>query len=217
MQEKGASDRRFLQREAFASWSRFEKDFVHRLKGHFIASWRCVRLLKSRLLAMNSLATLSTNMGSRYAPGTPLRMLTIEPTAKHTATVVFFHGFGDTGAKNAARERIVPMPPLDSYLFYHLPILESKSIAHFPIEGMGWEFLADAIAPHMPHVKWILPHAHMRKISMFDGQLAHAWYDLPKKREGEEGQRRSEETLKESIAQGALQQRTKRTKRLREN
>lgn len=51
----------------------------------------------------------------------PLRTVVVNPTAEHSATVIFLHGLGDS--------------------------------------GIGWLFLADTIAPMLPHVKWILPDA----------------------------------------------------------
>lgn len=51
----------------------------------------------------------------------PLRTVVVNPTAKHTATVIFLHGLGDS--------------------------------------GVGWLFLTEAIAPMLPHVKWVLPDA----------------------------------------------------------
>ncbi|KAI9023974.1 Alpha/Beta hydrolase protein, partial [Hyaloraphidium curvatum] len=102
-------------------------------------------------------------MASKYAPGSPLRMLTVEPSAPHTATVVFLHGFGDT--------------------------------------GMGWEFLADALAPHLPHVKWVLPHAPIRPISAFGGQMSHAWYDFAGPKATEEAKKRAEEGMRSMAGQ----------------
>lgn len=101
---------------------------------------------------------------AKYSPGQPLRMMTIDPTGPHTATVVFLHGFGDT--------------------------------------GMGWEFMVDAIAPHMPHVKWILPHAPIRPITAFQGQLSHAWYDIVGGKASQKVKEKSEEGMKDMMKQG---------------
>ncbi|KAI9322457.1 Phospholipase/carboxylesterase/thioesterase [Dichotomocladium elegans] len=45
--------------------------------------------------------------------------------------------------------------------------------------GVGWLFLAEAIAPMLPHVKWILPNAPMLALSANDNMPVPAWFDVP--------------------------------------
>jgi len=64
----------------------------------------------------------------------------IEATSKHSATVIFLHGLGDSGA--------------------------------------GWRPVASVMAKQLPHVKWVLPNAPTRPISLFRGMPAPAWFDI---------------------------------------
>ncbi|EIN11066.1 Phospholipase/carboxylesterase [Punctularia strigosozonata HHB-11173 SS5] len=70
----------------------------------------------------------------------PLRSLIVSPAAKHTATVIFVHGLGDT--------------------------------------GHGWEPVAKMLAPKLPHVKWVLPHAPTISITANMGMLMPGWFDI---------------------------------------
>lgn len=77
----------------------------------------------------------------------PLTFLTVTPTAKHTATVIFAHGLGDSGQGWSVsrllrgRMRAHPLRPL------RLPV-------------------ARMLAPALPHVKWILPNAPSQRITL---------------------------------------------------
>ncbi|KAI8994690.1 Phospholipase/carboxylesterase/thioesterase [Pilobolus umbonatus] len=64
----------------------------------------------------------------------------IAAKAKQTATVLWFHGLGDTGA--------------------------------------GWSFLADELSTLFPYIKWILPNAPVRPITLNGGYPMPAWFDL---------------------------------------
>ena len=64
------------------------------------------------------------------------------PTSqRHSATVIYMHGLGDTAD--------------------------------------GWsDSLADAIAPSLPHAKFILPTARSRPVTINGGLPMPAWYDI---------------------------------------
>jgi len=72
----------------------------------------------------------------------PLKYLTVAATTKHTATVIFAHGLGDS--------------------------------------GHGWKPVAEAFAadPSLQHIKWVLPHAPNRAVSVNFGMVMPAWSDL---------------------------------------
>ncbi|KDQ13022.1 hypothetical protein BOTBODRAFT_33906 [Botryobasidium botryosum FD-172 SS1] len=69
-----------------------------------------------------------------------LKFLTVAPRARHTATVVFIHGLGDTGA--------------------------------------GWSQVAEMLGSQLPHIKFILPTAPIRPITVNRGMTMNAWYDV---------------------------------------
>jgi lysophospholipase-2 len=64
--------------------------------------------------------------------------IVIEPTEKHTATVVFLHGLGDS--------------------------------------GRGWADIVPAFG--LKHIKWILPTAESRPISINGGFPMNGWFDV---------------------------------------
>ncbi|KAI8393972.1 Phospholipase/carboxylesterase/thioesterase [Radiomyces spectabilis] len=69
-----------------------------------------------------------------------LTSVVIGAKAKHTATVVWLHGLGDSGA--------------------------------------GWSFLAEELSPLFPFVKWILPNAPTKRITLNGGYPMPAWFDI---------------------------------------
>ncbi|CAO3596253.1 unnamed protein product [Absidia cylindrospora] len=69
-----------------------------------------------------------------------LTSVVVGAKAKHTATVVFLHGLGDS--------------------------------------GNGWSFLADELSGILPHIKWILPNAPSRPITLNAGYQMPGWFDL---------------------------------------
>ncbi|KAG5350807.1 Acyl-protein thioesterase 1 [Termitomyces sp. T112] len=71
-----------------------------------------------------------------------LKFLTINPVQRHTATVIFVHGLGDT--------------------------------------GVGWKPVADRfkIDPKLLHVKWVLPHSPIRKVTANMGIEMPSWFDI---------------------------------------
>lgn len=69
-----------------------------------------------------------------------LTSVVVAAKTKHTATVVWLHGLGDTGS--------------------------------------GWSFLANELSALFPYVKWVLPNAPMKPISMNGGFAMPAWFDL---------------------------------------
>ncbi|KAI6039824.1 lysophospholipase I [Pisolithus marmoratus] len=68
--------------------------------------------------------------------------LIVQAVKKHTATVIFVHGLGDTGS--------------------------------------GWLPVARMIGndPRLQHIKWILPHAPMRPITINGGLRMPGWFDI---------------------------------------
>ncbi|GJJ07254.1 hypothetical protein Clacol_001454 [Clathrus columnatus] len=71
-----------------------------------------------------------------------LRYLVVKPRIQHTATVIFMHGLGDTGA--------------------------------------GWEPVANMLQrdPNLGHIKWVLPHAPEKPVTLNGGMRMPAWYDI---------------------------------------
>ncbi|CAO3626759.1 unnamed protein product [Mucor fragilis] len=69
-----------------------------------------------------------------------LTSVVVAAKTKQTATVLWCHGLGDTGA--------------------------------------GWSFLAEQLSPLFPHVKWILPNAPVKPVSLNGGYPMPAWFDL---------------------------------------
>ncbi|KNC99734.1 palmitoyl-(protein) hydrolase [Spizellomyces punctatus DAOM BR117] len=82
-----------------------------------------------------------------------LKYLVVPAKSKHTATVFFLHGLGDS--------------------------------------GNGWAPVAKMLQPLLPHVKWVLPHAPQKPVSINFGMAMPAWYDIhhlgPGGREDEAG------------------------------
>ncbi|RKP27603.1 Phospholipase/carboxylesterase/thioesterase [Syncephalis pseudoplumigaleata] len=72
--------------------------------------------------------------------GKPLTAIEQKPTQKHTATVFFMHGLGDSGA--------------------------------------GWAPVTENLAQYMPHVKFVLPNAPARPVTLNFGMSMPAWYDI---------------------------------------
>lgn len=64
----------------------------------------------------------------------------IDAIAKHTASIIFLHGLGDT--------------------------------------GYGWAPMMRELAPKLPFMKFILPHAPRRPVTLNGGMLMPAWYDI---------------------------------------
>jgi len=64
----------------------------------------------------------------------------LPPLKKHSATVIFLHGLGDSGS--------------------------------------GWEDGAELFQQVNPHVKFILPNAPMRRITVNNGMAMPGWYDI---------------------------------------
>ncbi|KAF8639476.1 hypothetical protein AX17_001496 [Amanita inopinata Kibby_2008] len=71
-----------------------------------------------------------------------LKFITVPAKAKHTATVIFTHGLGDT--------------------------------------GHGWEPVAGLLQmdPGLQHVKWVLPHAPVRPVTLNMGIAMPSWFDI---------------------------------------
>ncbi|KAJ3215023.1 hypothetical protein HK099_006558 [Clydaea vesicula] len=44
--------------------------------------------------------------------------------------------------------------------------------------GHGWAPVAEMLQPHMKHVKFILPHAPNKPVSLNSGMLMPSWYDI---------------------------------------
>jgi len=70
-----------------------------------------------------------------------LKFLTVTPRAEHTATVIFAHGLGDTGA--------------------------------------GWSQVAEMLASQLPHIKFVLPTAHIQPVTVNGGMAMNSWFDIP--------------------------------------
>ncbi|CAO3629971.1 unnamed protein product [Cunninghamella echinulata] len=70
----------------------------------------------------------------------PLTSLIVNSRSKHTATVVFLHGLGDSGA--------------------------------------GWSFLAEELSNIFPNIKWVLPNAPSRPITLNAGFKMPGWFDI---------------------------------------
>ena len=68
------------------------------------------------------------------------RQITINPSGKATAKVVFLHGLGDT--------------------------------------AQGWLEGCYVLARRLPHVQFVLPTAHNIPVSLNQGHVMPAWYDL---------------------------------------
>ncbi|KAI9596509.1 Phospholipase/carboxylesterase/thioesterase [Syncephalis fuscata] len=73
-------------------------------------------------------------------PDKPLTAIEQAPRKKHTATVFFIHGLGDSGA--------------------------------------GWAPVTEELAELMPHVKFVLPNAPTRPVTLNFGMSMPAWYDI---------------------------------------
>lgn len=71
-----------------------------------------------------------------------LQSITVPATTAHTATVIFLHGLGDSGA--------------------------------------GWAPVARLLArnPKLHHVKWILPHAPVQRVTLNFGMSMPSWFDI---------------------------------------
>ncbi|KAI9306453.1 Phospholipase/carboxylesterase/thioesterase [Cunninghamella echinulata] len=69
-----------------------------------------------------------------------LTSLIVNSRSKHTATVVFLHGLGDSGA--------------------------------------GWSFLAEELSNIFPYIKWVLPNAPSRPITLNGGYKMPGWFDI---------------------------------------
>lgn len=72
----------------------------------------------------------------------PYPALVVPAVGKHTATVVFVHGLGDS--------------------------------------GQGWKDAAETLGknPSLQHIKWILPHAQSRPVTVSNGKEIPAWFDI---------------------------------------
>ncbi|PPQ73159.1 hypothetical protein CVT26_014825 [Gymnopilus dilepis] len=100
-----------------------------------------------------------------------LKYVTVSPAAKHTATIIFLHGLGDT--------------------------------------GHGWEPVAQMLKPALPQVKWVLPHAPTRPITVNYGASMPGWFDIAhlgdrdlfEKTEDEVGFRQSSMQVQKLIAE----------------
>jgi predicted esterase len=70
------------------------------------------------------------------------KFITVPSATKHTATVIFLHGLGDT--------------------------------------GNGWKPVADMLQKDsgVSHVKWVLPHAPIKKVTANMGMQMPAWFDI---------------------------------------
>lgn len=64
----------------------------------------------------------------------------IDAVARHTASMIFLHGLGDT--------------------------------------GYGWAPMMRELAPKLPFMRFILPHAPKRPVTLNGGMLMPAWYDI---------------------------------------
>ena len=107
------------------------------------------RAITSVALVLLSIFVLS----GRYLPGTkyqqtrgktmtgPLKMITVTPKAKHTATVIFMH---------VRCHRILSASSSDTTLTQGLGDT-----------GYGWKPVADQLSrdSSFQHIKWVLPHA----------------------------------------------------------
>ncbi len=71
-----------------------------------------------------------------------LQSITVPATTKHTATVIFLHGLGDSGA--------------------------------------GWAPVARLLSrnPKLHHIKWILPHAPVQRVTLNMGMSMPSWFDI---------------------------------------
>jgi len=77
-----------------------------------------------------------------YVTEGPLQIVTLRADSKykHTRTVIFLHGLGDT--------------------------------AH------GWVDLVDMMRPSVPHVKFILPTAPQRPVTLNNNMVMNSWFDI---------------------------------------
>jgi len=97
-----------------------------------------------------------------------LKYLTVNAAAKHTATVIFVHGLGDTGD--------------------------------------GWKPVADLFGtdPTLKHVKWVLPHAPVQRVTANFGMEMPSWFDLRSfdfsSDEDEKGMRETSQKLNQLIS-----------------
>jgi predicted esterase len=44
--------------------------------------------------------------------------------------------------------------------------------------GYGWKSVGEMLAPLLPNVKWVFPHAPSIKVTLNFGQTMPAWYDI---------------------------------------
>ncbi|VDB95489.1 unnamed protein product [Peniophora sp. CBMAI 1063] len=89
-----------------------------------------------------SLSTSTSTSTPSVPPFPPIDALRLEPSAPHTATVIFLHGLGDSGD--------------------------------------GWEPFAKKLLrdPTLNHIKWILPHAPVQRVTANNGMHMPAWFDV---------------------------------------
>ncbi|KAF9961310.1 hypothetical protein BGZ72_004231 [Mortierella alpina] len=96
---------------------------------------------RARVLDKTSLQSTRSSAPEMVA-SVPAKLTAIvhDATAKHTATVIFLHGFGDSGA--------------------------------------GWAPVGEQLGLHLPHVKFIFPNAPAIPITVNEGMLTPAWYNI---------------------------------------
>lgn len=72
----------------------------------------------------------------------PYPALVVPAVGKHSATIIFVHGLGDS--------------------------------------GHGWKAAAETLGqnPSLQHIKWVLPHAHSRPVTVSNGKEIPAWFDI---------------------------------------
>lgn len=53
-------------------------------------------------------------------------------------------------------------------------------------QGRGWEPVARQLRKQAPHIKWVLPTAPVRTVSLSGGYPMHSWFDIKSLRIGDE-------------------------------
>lgn len=107
--------------------------------------------------------------------------IVVPAIARHTATIIILHGLGDSGLFTPSILRFVS----------NLLIPCENKIFAIGLLGAGWAPVAQMLNSQLPHVKWILPSATDKPVSLNFGMRMPSWFDItglsPDSKEDEDG------------------------------
>jgi hypothetical protein len=125
----------------------------------FLRSRTASLLLFASLIALLTVLRRSSPLEEpTMSAATLLKAVTIAPAAKHTATVIFVHGLGDSGHG-------------------WKPVGDVRALAQYltcPRLSVRTQMLRRD--PALAHVKWVFPHAPTIPITVNFGQSMPGWY-----------------------------------------